>query len=106
MPSLLHAADAGVDRTALREIKLLQEVSHPNIIGVSTLCVHVGAWVGVWEAGAGERWVCPMYSVCIVAAQSLTEVLTTSCSGLLTRTNALTGFTIANAKYFIPLDPV
>ena len=62
--------------------------------------------VGVWEAGAGERWVCPMYSVCIVAAQSLTEVLTTSCSDLLTRTNALTGFTIANAKYFVPLDPV
>ena len=57
---LLH--DAGVDRTALREIKLLQEVSHPNIIGVSTLCEHVGAWVGVWEAGAGEMWVCPMHT--------------------------------------------
>ena len=24
----------GVNRTALREIKLLQELSHPNIIGV------------------------------------------------------------------------
>lgn len=25
----------GINRTALREIKLLQELSHPNIIGVS-----------------------------------------------------------------------
>jgi len=28
-----EAAD-GINRTALREIKLLQELSHPNIIGV------------------------------------------------------------------------
>lgn len=27
----------GINRTALREIKLLQELSHPNIIGVSTI---------------------------------------------------------------------
>lgn len=26
---------SGINRTALREIKLLQEISHPNIIGVS-----------------------------------------------------------------------
>ena len=26
---------AGINRTALREIKLLQELHHPNIIGVS-----------------------------------------------------------------------
>ena len=29
-----EAAD-GINRTALREIKLLQELHHPNIIGVS-----------------------------------------------------------------------
>lgn len=27
----------GINRTALREIKLLQELSHPNIIGVSMI---------------------------------------------------------------------
>lgn len=32
----VEAAD-GINRTALREIKLLQELSHPNIIGVSYL---------------------------------------------------------------------
>jgi len=30
----MEAAD-GINRTALREIKLLQELEHPNIIGVS-----------------------------------------------------------------------
>ena len=30
------AAD-GINRTALREIKLLQELSHVNVIGVSSL---------------------------------------------------------------------
>ena len=32
-----EAAD-GINRTALREIKLLQELSHPNVIGVSYSC--------------------------------------------------------------------
>ena len=41
---------AGVDRTALREIKLLQELSHPNIIGVSTVraCVVCACMCSVW----------------------------------------------------------
>lgn len=37
----------GINRTALREIKLLQELSHPNIIGVSILssaAVHVSSF--------------------------------------------------------------
>ena len=33
-----EAAD-GINRTALREIKLLQELSHPNVIGVSKLFI-------------------------------------------------------------------
>nr|XP_035949323.1 cyclin-dependent kinase 7-like isoform X2 [Halichoerus grypus] len=34
-----HRSEAkdGINRTALREIKLLQELSHPNIIGVSMI---------------------------------------------------------------------
>uniref|UniRef100_A0A8B9S2Y6 [RNA-polymerase]-subunit kinase n=1 Tax=Apteryx owenii TaxID=8824 RepID=A0A8B9S2Y6_APTOW len=34
-----HRSEAkdGINRTALREIKLLQELSHPNIIGVSKM---------------------------------------------------------------------
>uniref|UniRef100_A0A8C0V3S3 [RNA-polymerase]-subunit kinase n=1 Tax=Cyanistes caeruleus TaxID=156563 RepID=A0A8C0V3S3_CYACU len=34
-----HRSEAkdGINRTALREIKLLQELSHPNIIGVSKI---------------------------------------------------------------------
>ena len=32
---------SGVNRTALREIKLLQELSHRNIIGVSSLFYHM-----------------------------------------------------------------
>jgi len=31
----LNVFIAGINRTALREIKLLQELKHPNIIGVS-----------------------------------------------------------------------
>lgn len=34
----------GINRTALREIKLLQELSHPNIIGVSMIEVVSGIW--------------------------------------------------------------
>ena len=30
-------SNLGINRTALREIKLLQELSHPNIIGVSKM---------------------------------------------------------------------
>lgn len=32
---LFFFSTTGINRTALREIKLLQELSHPNIIGVS-----------------------------------------------------------------------
>uniref|UniRef100_A0A8C9G4Z2 Protein kinase domain-containing protein n=1 Tax=Pavo cristatus TaxID=9049 RepID=A0A8C9G4Z2_PAVCR len=34
-----HRSEAkdGINRTALREIKLLQELSHPNVIGVSKM---------------------------------------------------------------------
>uniref|UniRef100_A0A8C1L0E4 Cyclin-dependent kinase 7 n=2 Tax=Cyprinus carpio TaxID=7962 RepID=A0A8C1L0E4_CYPCA len=37
-----HRTEAkdGINRTALREIKLLQELSHPNIIGVRHLYIH------------------------------------------------------------------
>ena len=33
----LNVFIAGINRTALREIKLLQELTHPNIIGVSMM---------------------------------------------------------------------
>lgn len=34
---LFFIFNVGINRTALREIKLLQELSHPNIIGVSKI---------------------------------------------------------------------
>lgn len=57
---------AGVDRTALREIKLLQELSHPNIIGVSTLCVCTCGWVGVGMVGGSHDRI--ILIVCVVHA--------------------------------------
>ena len=44
-----EAAD-GINRTALREIKLLQELSHPNVIGVSYLFIiyqNIGIVAGI-----------------------------------------------------------
>ncbi len=38
---------SGINRTALREIKLLQELSHPNIIGVSHVYIHINLWCAV-----------------------------------------------------------
>ena len=42
----------GINRTALREIKLLQELKHPNIIGVSIEDQSVYSlykWQGFWN---------------------------------------------------------
>ena len=55
---------AGVDRTALREIKLLQELSHPNIIGVSTLRVCMCGWVGVGMVGGSHDHIILIVYVC------------------------------------------
>lgn len=41
----------GINRTALREIKLLQELSHPNIIGVSHIYMHINLWCVVVNYG-------------------------------------------------------